>query len=110
MVKGIVQGLLHRLLIIGRGWIAGRWGRLKGCQLVRRGDGENGRQDGNIQRLKDRAAGIDERTGMLDDGASGRMVDWQVYGQGKVTLYRRGTPSVFPAGASFTERFDPKLP
>ncbi|MGD8688051.1 MAG: Type 1 glutamine amidotransferase-like domain-containing protein, partial [Syntrophobacterales bacterium] len=31
--------------------------------------------------------GIDERTGMLDDGPDGR---WQVYGQGEVTLYRRG--------------------
>jgi cyanophycinase len=30
--------------------------------------------------------GIDERTGMLDDGPDGR---WQVYGQGEVTLYRR---------------------
>ncbi|HEY7355190.1 MAG TPA: Type 1 glutamine amidotransferase-like domain-containing protein, partial [Ktedonobacterales bacterium] len=41
--------------------------------------------------------GIDERTGMLDDGASGRMAGWQVYGQGNVTLYHQGTPSVFPA-------------
>jgi len=31
--------------------------------------------------------GIDERTGMLDDGPNGR---WQVYGQGEVTLYSRG--------------------
>ena len=31
--------------------------------------------------------GIDEQTGMLDDGPDGR---WQVYGQGEVTLYRRG--------------------
>jgi cyanophycinase len=31
--------------------------------------------------------GIDERTGMLDDGPDGR---WQVYGEGEVTLYRRG--------------------
>jgi cyanophycinase len=54
--------------------------------------------------------GIDERTGMLDDGAHGRMVGWQIYGQGSVTLYRQGKPSVFPAGASFTERFDPKVP
>lgn len=31
--------------------------------------------------------GIDERTGMLDDSLDG---SWQVYGQGEVTLYRRG--------------------
>lgn len=31
--------------------------------------------------------GIDERTGMLDDGPNGL---WQVYGQGVVTLYQRG--------------------
>lgn len=31
--------------------------------------------------------GIDERTGMLDDGPNGL---WQVYGQGIVTLYQRG--------------------
>ena len=31
--------------------------------------------------------GIDERTGMLDDGPDDR---WQVYGQGEVTLYRKG--------------------
>lgn len=54
--------------------------------------------------------GIDERTGMLDDGTHGRMARWQVYGQGSVTLYHQGTPSVFPAGTSFTERFAPTLP
>ena len=41
--------------------------------------------------------GIDERTGMLDDGPDGC---WQVYGQGVVTLYRRGN----------IERIDPGHP
>ncbi len=54
--------------------------------------------------------GIDERTGMLDDAANGRMVEWRVYGQGSVTLYHQGTPSVFPPGASFIEPFSPKRP
>lgn len=31
--------------------------------------------------------GIDEQTGMLDDGADG---GWHVYGKGSVTLYRKG--------------------
>jgi cyanophycinase len=49
--------------------------------------------------------GIDEQTGMLDDGPDGRKASWRVYGQGTVTLYHHGTPSGFPSGASFTERF-----
>ncbi len=32
--------------------------------------------------------GIDERTGMLDDGEAGRKRGWRVYGQGAVTIYR----------------------
>lgn len=51
--------------------------------------------------------GIDERTGMLDDGEAGRKAGWRVYGQGAVTLYRQGKPEVFPAGASFTDIFAP---
>lgn len=49
--------------------------------------------------------GIDERTGMLDDGADARLIGWRVFGQGGVTLYHRGTPVTFPSGASFTEQF-----
>jgi cyanophycinase len=49
--------------------------------------------------------GIDERTGMLDDGRAARLVGWRVYGQGRVTLYHQGTPASFPSGASFTEQF-----
>jgi len=43
--------------------------------------------------------GIDERTGMIDDG------DWRVYGEGAVTLYRKGKPTVFQAGETFREEF-----
>ena len=50
-------------------------------------------------------SGIDERTGMLDDGDEGRKVGWLVYGQGTVTLYRRGQPKVYRAGESFREDF-----
>jgi len=42
--------------------------------------------------------GIDERTAMLDDGAGGA---WRVYGQGAVTLYRHGQPTVYVSGAEF---------
>lgn len=38
--------------------------------------------------------GIDERTGMLDDGAGGKRRDWNVYGEGHVTCYRYGVPTV----------------
>jgi cyanophycinase len=47
--------------------------------------------------------GIDERTGMLDDGPQGKLIGWRVYGQGSVTLYQQGTPAVYPSGASFTK-------
>ena len=49
--------------------------------------------------------GIDERTGMLDDGDEGRKVGWHVYGQGTVTLYRRGQSKVYRAGESFRDDF-----
>jgi cyanophycinase len=42
--------------------------------------------------------GIDEQTGMLDDG-SGRV--WRVYGRGAVTLYRAGQAARFETGTSF---------
>ncbi|HLW02926.1 MAG TPA: Type 1 glutamine amidotransferase-like domain-containing protein [Ktedonobacterales bacterium] len=51
--------------------------------------------------------GIDERTGLLDDGPQGRQTGWRVYGQGKVTLYHQDTPAIYPSGASFTERWTP---
>ncbi len=43
--------------------------------------------------------GIDERTGMIDDGGDGR---WNVYGQGAVTLYRGGQAATYLSGASFS--------
>jgi cyanophycinase len=42
--------------------------------------------------------GIDERTGMIDDGDEGR---WRALGQGAVTLYHAGRPTVYQAGESF---------
>src|SRR6266516_1105247 len=49
--------------------------------------------------------GIDERTGMLDDGNGERKTAWRVYGQGAVTLYRKGLPTVCRAGEEFTDDF-----
>ena len=49
--------------------------------------------------------GIDERTGMLDDGKEGRKVGWRVYGQGAVTLYRMGQSKAYKAGESFRDDF-----
>ncbi len=49
--------------------------------------------------------GIDERTAMLDDGAGERRSAWRVYGQGAVTLYRGGKPTVYKAGQEFTATF-----
>lgn len=49
--------------------------------------------------------GIDERTGMLDDGDAGRKAGWKVYGQGVVTIYRNGQPTVYKAGEMFNDNF-----
>ncbi len=49
--------------------------------------------------------GIDEQTGMLDDGDGGRKIGWRVYGQGAVTLYRNGQPTIYKAGESFDDDF-----
>jgi cyanophycinase len=43
--------------------------------------------------------GIDEQTGMINDGPGGR---WSVYGRGGVTLYRRNQIEHYAAGALFT--------
>jgi cyanophycinase-like exopeptidase len=42
--------------------------------------------------------GIDEQTGMLNDGTQ----TWTVYGRGTVTLYANDTQSVFITGNSFS--------
>ena len=47
--------------------------------------------------------GIDERTGMIDDGE--RKKTWTVYGQSAVTLYRKGKAAVYKAGETFTDSF-----
>lgn len=50
--------------------------------------------------------GIDERTGMLDDGGAGRKRGWRVYGQGSVTIYPVGqSPAVYQAGEAFDDDF-----
>ncbi|MGB8648608.1 MAG: Type 1 glutamine amidotransferase-like domain-containing protein [Anaerolineae bacterium] len=42
--------------------------------------------------------GIDEQTGMIDDGAKG---EWSVYGKGVITLYKQGKPQAYRLGQSF---------
>jgi cyanophycinase len=49
--------------------------------------------------------GIDERTGLLDDGPGERKISWHVYGQGAVTIYRHGKPIVYAAGQQFDDTF-----
>ena len=49
--------------------------------------------------------GIDERTGMLDDGPGDKKTSWRVYGQGAVTLYRHGQSMVYQTGTSFNDSF-----
>ena len=53
--------------------------------------------------------GIDERTGMLDDADGGKKTGWRVYGQGAVTVYRGGEPTVYTAGQVFKDDFKVKL-
>jgi cyanophycinase len=67
----------------GRGWAAQMTTLLPGAALV----------------------GIDERTGMLDDGPAGRKKGWHVCGQGAVTLYRQGKATIYKAGESFEDDF-----
>jgi cyanophycinase len=42
--------------------------------------------------------GIDEQTGMIDDGAQ----MWTVYGRGDVTLYQNRQVEIYPSGKSFS--------
>jgi len=43
--------------------------------------------------------GIDERTGMLDDGHG---LEWSVLGEGAVTVYHQGQQEAHPTGATFS--------
>lgn len=43
--------------------------------------------------------GIDEQTGMIDDGSSKA---WSVFGQGEITLYRNGQEVIHPTGNTFS--------
>ena len=49
--------------------------------------------------------GIDERTGMLDDGGADRKTGWRVYGQGSVSVYRAGKPTIYHRGEGFVDNF-----
>jgi cyanophycinase len=49
--------------------------------------------------------GIDEQTGMLDDGEEGRKIGWRVYGQGNITVYRGGKSAVHHTGERFGDDF-----
>lgn len=42
--------------------------------------------------------GIDEQTGMIDDGENH---SWKIYGRGAVTMYRDGKVNTYSAGTSF---------
>ncbi len=47
---------------------------------------------------EDAIIGIDEETGMIDDGPDGR---WNIYGKGSITLYRSGEARTYHPGESF---------
>lgn len=49
--------------------------------------------------------GIDERTGLIDDGSAGRKTGWCVYGQGEVTIYRRSKATTYASGTEFVDTF-----
>jgi cyanophycinase len=51
--------------------------------------------------------GIDEQTGMIDDGSAGseRKADWHVYGKGEITLYQHGQVTIHKAGERFHNNF-----
>lgn len=49
--------------------------------------------------------GIDERTGLLDDGPGERKGSWSVYGQGNITVYRQSQMVVYGPGRQFDDPF-----
>jgi cyanophycinase len=46
--------------------------------------------------------GIDERTGLIDDGTENDRNSWRVYGQRSVTLYQQGQPTVYQKGQTLS--------
>jgi cyanophycinase len=69
----------------GKGWAAHLLAKLPGVTLL----------------------GIDERTGMLDNGSG---LEWSVLGDGSVTVYRRGQREIYPAGETFSGIQPPSNP
>lgn len=51
--------------------------------------------------------GLDERTAIIDDATHERQTGWRVYGQGTVTVYRRGQASVYQSGENVQDTFMP---
>jgi len=49
--------------------------------------------------------GIDEQTGLLDNGSGKRKSSWRVYGQGYVTLYRHGKVTINGSEQQFHDPF-----
>jgi cyanophycinase len=49
--------------------------------------------------------GIDQQTAIVDDGEAGRKVDWSIYGQGGVTLYRHNVPVRYNVGQRLIDSF-----
>src|SRR5690348_8639293 len=49
--------------------------------------------------------GIDEHTGMLDDGNAGRLRGWSIYGRGALTIYRDGQPTIYHSGETVDDDF-----
>ncbi len=49
--------------------------------------------------------GIDERTGLIDDASDTPKTGWHVYGQGDITIYRHGVPTLYHSGHSFNATF-----
>jgi len=48
---------------------------------------------------EDTIIGIDEQTGMIDDGAHGK---WNIYGKGSVTRWKAGKTKVYGPGQTFS--------
>jgi len=49
--------------------------------------------------------GIDERTGLLDNGPGERQSSWRVYGQGHVALYRHSDVTIYGNKQQFDDNF-----